>query len=440
MFEPSLRLRKLGGTLFLLVLVALLAAQTASAAGGQVLVLTVDGPITQAVAVYVERGIQTASRIGAEAVIIRLDTPGGQIDVMESIVQSIRSSDTPVVIFVTPRGALAGSAGAVITLAGHVIAMSPETVIGAASPVGGGGQDLTTTEDKKLKEAMSAAARSLTEQRGPQAVQLAGEMINDARAVSVSEARADGLVDFVAEDTGDLLQQMDGFQVTVLGQPRRLATAGAAAVEFPMSVVESFLHVLTNPNVVSVLLLVGAQAILIELSSPGGWISGFVGVVCLALGFYGLSVLPVNWFGLVFVVVAFVLFIIDIKAPTHGALTIAAAGSLVAGTLILFNSPGTPSFERVSVPLVVGTSTVTAALFFVVVMLAVRAQCRPVVTGVESLIGQEGEARAALEPGGMVQVGGELWSAESESEPIQPGQKVEVVGVKGLRLRVKPKR
>ncbi len=182
------------------------------------------------------------------------------------------------------------------------------------------------------------------------------------------------------------------------------------------------------------------EPIILELSSPGGWVSGFIGVVCLALGFYGLSVLPVNWFGLVFVVIAFVLFILDIKAPTHGALTVAAAGSLIAGTLILFNSPGTPSFERVSVPLVVGTSAVTAALFFVVVMLAVRAQRRPVVTGVESLIGQEGEARAALAPGGMVQVGGELWSAESESGPIQPGQKVEVVGIKGLRLRVKPKK
>jgi membrane-bound serine protease (ClpP class) len=226
----------------------------------------------------------------------------------------------------------------------------------------------------------------------------------------------------------------------VRGETHRLDTAEPVVVEFPMSLVEQFLHVLTNPNVISVLLLVGAQAVLIELSSPGGWFAGFIGVVCLALAFYGLSVLPVNWFGLIFIAIAFVLFLLDVKAPTHGGLTVAAVASLIAGTLILFNSPGTPSFERVSVPLVVATSAVTAALFLVVVTLAVRARRLPVATGVESLLGQVGEARAALNPAGMVQVAGELWSAESEAGTIEAGQPVQVVGVKGLRLRVIPKK
>lgn len=422
-----------------LLTVIMWAAGSARAVSGEVLVLLVEGPITQAIAVYVERGIGEAEARRAEAVIVRLNTPGGQIDVMQKIIQTMRGSDTPVIVFVTPRGALAGSAGAVITLAGHAAAMSPETAIGAASPVGGGGEDLNQTLDKKIKEALSASARSLTERRGAKAVELATAMINDAKAVSVSEARQAGLIDFVAEDTGELLGQMDGFEVTVRDEPRRLRTAGAVPVEFPMSLVEQFLHVLTNPNLISVLLLVGAQAILIELSSPGGWVAGFIGVVCLALAFYGLSVLPVNWFGLIFIVVAFVLFILDIKAPTHGGLTIAAAASLIAGTLVLFNSPNTPSFQRVSVPLVVGTSIVTATLFLFVVAMAVRARRWPVTTGVETLVGQVGETRAPLTPSGMVQVGGELWSAESEGGPIEAGRKVEVVGVKGLRLRVRPK-
>ncbi|MBI3760859.1 MAG: nodulation protein NfeD [Chloroflexi bacterium] len=415
------------------------AGGAASASNGQVLVLSVDGPITQAVDVYVERGIGEAERRNAEAVIVELNTPGGQIDVMEKIVAAIRASDTPVIVFVTPRGALAGSAGAVITLAGHAAAMSPETAIGAASPVGSGGEDLNQTLDQKIKEALSATARSLTERRGEKAMELATAMIQSAKAVSVSEAREAGLIDFVAEDTAALLPQLDGFEVIVRDQPRKLRTAGAAPIEFPMSLIERFLHVLTNPNLISILLLVGAQSILIELSSPGGWVAGFVGAVCLALAFYGMSVLPVNWFGLAFIAIAFVLFLLDIKAPTHGALTLAAAASLIVGTLVLFNSPGTPAFERVSVPLVVVTSLITAALFFVVVMLAVRAQKRPVTTGVQTLVGQIGEVRAALTPSGQIQVAGELWSAESDGEPIEAGKKVQVVEVRGLRLRVKRK-
>jgi membrane-bound serine protease (ClpP class) len=415
------------------------AAPHASAAGGEVLVLDVDGPITQAAALYVGRGIDAAERRGAEVIILRLNTPGGQVDVMDEIIQAIRGSATPVVVFVTPRGALAGSAGAIITLAGHAAAMSPETAIGAASPVGGGGEDLNETLNTKLKEAYGATARSLAERRGPEAVELAQAMIFEAKAVSVSEALGVGLIDFVAEDTGDLVSQMQGFEVTVRGETRALDVAGSSLTELPMSLVEQFLHILTNPNVISLLLLVGAQALLIELSSPGGWFAGFFGAVCLVLAFYGMSVLPVNWFGLIFVVIAFVLFILDVKAPTHGGLTMAALASLIAGMLILFNSPSTPSFERVSVPLVVGASVVTGAFFLLVVTLAVRAQRRPVATGVESLIGQVGEVRAGLTPEGMVHVGGELWSAESETGSIEPGQKIEVVGIRGLRLRVKRK-
>jgi membrane-bound serine protease (ClpP class) len=358
---------------------------------------------------------------------------------MNRMVQAIRASTVPVIVYVAPRGAIAGSAGTVITLAGHAAAMAPETAIGAASPVGAQGEDLGETIAAKEKEILRATVRSLASRRRPEAIALAEATIEEARAASAQEALDIGLVDFIANDVNDLLTQLDGFSVELASGPDTLHTAGAAVVEVPQTFVEQFLQALTNPNIVFLLLSVGVQAILIELSSPGGWVAGFIGVVCLALGAYGLGILPVNWFGLAFILIAFVLFIVDIKAPTHGALTVAGLASFILGALVLFNSPGTPGFQRVSVPLVVGVGIVTAALFFVVVSFAIRAQRRRVATGVEALIGRGGEARGELNPTGMVQVAGELWSAEAESgsAPIAAGARIEVTGVDGLRLRVR---
>jgi membrane-bound serine protease (ClpP class) len=211
-------------------------------------------------------------------------------------------------------------------------------------------------------------------------------------------------------------------------------------VYVPQTFIEQFLQALTNPNIVFLLLTVGVQAILIEISSPGGWVAGFVGVVSLALGAYGLGILPVNWFGLVFIATAFALFLLDIKAPTHGALTAAGLASFIIGALVLFNSPGTPASQRVSIPLVIGTAVVTGALFFTVVSFAIRAHLRPVEMGPEALIGRVGEARTALSPTGMVHVRGELWSAQLEegAPEVPEGGRVEVTGVEGLRLRVRP--
>jgi membrane-bound serine protease (ClpP class) len=407
----------------------------------QVFVLTGSGPITPAMAEYLDRGLARAEREGAEAVIFQLDTPGGAIDTMTRMVQSIRGSLVPVVVYVAPRGAMAGSAGTIITLAGHAAAMAPETAIGAASPVGSQGEDLGETLEAKEREILKATVRSLASRRGEAAIALAEAAIDEARAASAEEALQAGMIDFIANDLTDLLTQLDGFTVELATGPYTLRTAGAAVVQVPQSLIEQFLQTLTNPNIVFLLLTIGVQALLIELSSPGGWVAGFIGVVCLALGIYGLGILPVNWFGLVILATAFVLFIVDIKAPTHGALTAAGIASFIIGALVLFNSPGTPSFQRVSIPLVVGTGIVTAAFFFVVLTFAIRAQRRPVVAGVESLVGRIGEVRSDLAPTGMVQVAGELWSAEVEagSEAILAGRRVEVTGVEGLRLHVRPK-
>jgi membrane-bound serine protease (ClpP class) len=221
--------------------------------------------------------------------------------------------------------------------------------------------------------------------------------------------------------------------------PLVLHLAGAQARSLPPTLVEQLLQALTNPNLVFLLLSLGLQALLIELSHPGGWVAGFIGVVALALGAYGLGILPVNWFGLIFIVVAFILFVLDLKAPTHGALTAAGLGSFILGALVLFNSPGTPAFQRVSVPLVVGMGAMMAAVFAGLLTLVLRAQRRPIAVGAPALIGRVGEVRQRLGPRGQIQVAGELWAAEvGPNDPaLDAGTRVEVIGVEGLRLRVR---
>jgi len=405
-----------------------------------VLVLEAQGALTPAMAEYLDRGLRLAETRQAEAVVLQLDTPGGSIDLMNRMVQSIRGSQVPVIVYVAPRGAIAGSAGTIIVLAGHAAAMAPETAIGAASPVGSQGEDLGETMEAKEKEILKAEARGLAERRGEAAMALAEAAIESASAASSTEALEAGLVDRIASDVPDLLRQIDGLTVEVDGQERILKTAWAFPQAISQTLTEQLLQILTNPNIVLLLMSVGVQAILIEISSPGGWAAGFIGVICLALGGYGLGILDVNWFGLIFLVMSVVLFVLDIKAPTHGALTVAGVASFIAGALILFNSPGTPSFQRVSVPLVVGLGIFTAAGFFVMLTFVLRAHRRPVEVGREALVGRTGEARSVLEPSGMVQVAGELWSADIEpgTPAIASGERVEVVGVRGLRLVVRP--
>lgn len=405
----------------------------------QVILLTASGPITPAMAEYLDRGLGHAERELAEALVFQLDTPGGSIDLMNRMVQRIRNSQVPVVIYIAPRGAIAGSAGTVITLAGHVAAMAPETAIGAASPVGAQGEDLGETIEAKQKEILKATVRSLASRRGEQAIALAEATIEAATAVSAEEALEAGLIDFIASDLDDLLVQINGFKVELSTGERTLNTVGVGMVEVAQSFIEQLLQVLTNPNVVFLLITVGVQAILIEISAPGGWVAGFIGVVCLALGTYGLGILPVNWFGLAFMVIAFVLFWLEIEAPTYGALTVAGLASFIVGALVLFNSPTTPSFQRVSVPLVIGAAVAIGLFFMTVLTFALKAMRRPVEVGVEALIGRLGEARTDIEPRGMVQIAGELWSAEVEDGAlaVRVGERVEVVGVDGLRLSIR---
>ncbi len=428
--------------LLLTLFAALILSQTPALAQdglSTVMTMTIDGVIAPASQQYLERAVQVAERKNAEMLILQLNTPGGSVDTMNEMLQSIRGSHVPIIVYVSPNGAMAGSAGTMITLAGHASAMAPETIIGAASPINSDGSDIGETAKAKEIEALKATARTLSERRGEEAIALAEATIEDARAVSASEALEIGLVDFIANDLSDLLSQLNGFEVTVNNQPRTLSTTSTLVEDIPLTLIEQLLKMLTDPNIVFLLIAIGTQAIFIELGSPGGWVAGFIGVVALALATYGMGILPVNYFGIIFIIISFVLFILDVKAPTHGALTAAGIGSFVVGALVLFNSAGTPEFARVSVPLVITVALLIAAMFTAILSFALRALKAPVRTGHESLVGKKGLAKTNFSPDGTVRVGSELWTAEKAdlTEAISKGERIEVVEVEGLRLKVK---
>jgi membrane-bound serine protease (ClpP class) len=431
--------------LYAVIIAALFLAGFSSVnlAGGstqpRVLLLKYDGPVTSVMVDYVSRGIIDAEEGSYSAVLLQMNTPGGSIDLMNRVVQAIRGSKVPVIVYIGPRGAMAGSAGTIITLAGHASAMAPETAIGAASPVGSNGEDIGTTMESKVKEILKATVRSLAKDRGEKAVSLAEQTIENARAVSAAEAVDNHLVDVLAADPRDVLAQLDGRFVTVGDKAQKLELSGAEIVTFEMTLIEGLLMMLTNPNLLFLLLAIGAQAVLIEISTPGGWVAGFLGVCCIALAIYGMGILPVNLFGLAFIVIAFVLFILDIKAPTHGALTAAGTVTFIVGALVLFNSVRLPGYPLVSVPLVIGTGLVLGAFFFMIVTIGIRAQNKPVIAGVETVVKKVGYAVSDIDPEGEVQVAGERWSAYLESnEPAIPaGSRIVVTAVNGLRLRVK---
>lgn len=427
--------------IFLAALLSVLNPAHAQSDGPLVLVMTADGPIMPPMLEYFKRGIETAEQRNAEVLIIQLKTPGGSIETMLEIITEIRASPVPVVVYVAPRNAIAGSAGAMITMAGHASAMAPETSIGASSPISSSGENLNSTAETKAMEITKAAIRPFVEPRGEEALKLAESMIDEAKAATANEALEAKLIDFVVENVDDLLESLDGFTVQMSDGPRTLDTENANTQPLDMSFIELFLLLLTDPNIAFLLTAIGIQSVLIEISSPGGWVAGFIGVVCLTLATYGLGVLPVNWFGIIFLITAFVLFILDIKAPTHGALTVAGVASFIVGALVLFNSPGTPDFQRVSVPLVIATGISLGLLFFAILVYALSALRVPVSMGVESFVGKIGTAKSWNEAAGQVQLESELWSAESveKSDKISKGDKVEVVEVKGIRLKVKKK-
>ncbi len=407
--------------------------------GEIVYVLTVDGAITATINDYIARGIRLAEQNEAEAVIIRLNTPGGDLTSTTRIMEHLENARVPVIVYVWPRGGMAASAGTLVLLAAHGAAMAPRTTIGAAHPVASPGAEEVVSPEmmEKVVNVMAEHAALFAQRRGQAAVDWAQRAIRESATAGPEEALELGVIDLIAADVDEVLQGFDGRTVTLGdGTSVTFRTAGALTQDVPLSPIEQLLQVLINPNVAFVLLTIGIQAILIELSSPGGWVAGFVGVLCLALAAYALGVLPFNWLGLVLIGAAIVLFILDIKAPTHGALTAAGAATFIAGALILFNTPLSP-YGQISLPLVIGLGIFTALFFAFVVAKALQAQRPRSTTGQEGLMGRIGIAKSRLDPEGWVLVAGERWQAVAEEGPIEEGAEVEVIRVEGFRLYVR---
>ncbi len=401
--------------------------------GPQVDVLTFKGPVTPVLVSYIERGIAQAERDGAVALILQLDTPGGSVDLTGEITRRMRNADVPIVVYVTPNGAHAGSAGTFITLAAHLAAMAPGTRIGAASPVGTEGQDLGETIRQKITKDLTADLENMTRRRGEKATAWAIRAVEEAEVATADEALELGVIDIIATNLDDLLRQLDGRIVEVNGLPVTLRTAGARVNHIPLGALESFLNAITTPAIAAILLTLGLNAILFELSNPGGYVAGIIGAIALLLAFYALGALDANWTGLGFIVLAFVLFVLDIKAPTHGVLTLAGIASFVIGAAILFNVPNV----EVPWPTIISLALATAGFFAFAVAKAVSAQYRPPTTGFEGMIGQRAVARTELNPAGTVFVQGELWQAVAQDGPIAAGEAVQVVSRNGMRLLVR---
>ena len=440
--KPLIKFPVLCLTLLTLLSAGLFASSVTAQDNGEILVLTIDGPVTQAMANYFERGITTAERDGATAVLIVLDTPGGDLTSTLDIVQLFRRAQLPVIVYIGPQGAQAASAGSVITAAAHAAGMAPETVIGAASPINSDGSDINETAYRKAVEDMKATMRSLTERRGEEAVALAEEMIEDARAVSASEALEVGFIDVIASNLDDLLAQLDGLTVLVDGEETVLETADLTQTPLDLSFTEELLILLTNPIILGILITIGVQAIIIELSNPGGYAAGVIGLVCIALALYGFGQLPVNWLGFGLVILAFGLFVGEAFTPTFGALSVSGAAAMLAGLLVLFNSPDTPEYARISIAGAVTISVLTAIFFLFIVYKAIRGQQSQPISGKEGLVGQSGPVRRALTSPrdklpytGQVLVSGQLWRAIAD-EPIDKDELVVVTAVTGITLHV----
>jgi membrane-bound serine protease (ClpP class) len=395
--------------------------------------ITLEGSINPASAQYTIRSISQAERDGAQAVIIRLDTPGGLADSMRKIVQKELSSRVPVIVYVAPDGARAASAGTYIVLAANIAAMAPVTNIGSAHPVSGFGQTMDKVMSAKVENDAAEYIKSIASHRGRN-VEWAEAAVRKSINSRASEALEKGIIDLIASDVRDLLEKIDGRKVVVDGESMSLQTAKAHTRHIDMSFREAFLQVLSDPNLAFILILIATYGIIFELSNPGSILPGVLGGVALILLLYSMSVLPVNAAGVALIVLSIILFIIDLNVPTHGILTAGGILSFLLGAFMLFD-PSSPVF-RVSIGLILGGTLITAAFFVFLVGAGVRAQKNVVVSGSEGLVGKLGEAKTDLTPIGTVYADGAYWTAVTEDEEVKAGDKVRIVGVDGLKIRV----
>ncbi|MCS7172523.1 MAG: nodulation protein NfeD [Armatimonadetes bacterium] len=411
----------------------------AAAPRPRVYVLRVEGIISPATAIYIQRGIREAERAGAEALVVELDTPGGLMTSMDQITKAILASPVPVIVYVSPPGARAGSAGVFILYAAHVAAMAPTTNVGAATPVFAGGGDQQETENqralqRKVTEDAVARIRTLAHRRGRNA-EWGERAVREAASIPAEEAVRLRVADLLARDVRDLLNRVDGRWVEVRGERIALTTRGAELVALGMDLRERMLDLLADPNIGLILLTIGVYGIIFELNNPGAILPGIVGAIALVLGLTSLAILQVNYAGLALIGLAVLLFLADLFIPGHGILSVGGVISFILGAILLTSNQ--EPYLRMSIELAVAIALVSAAFFLFAVGAGLRAQRRRPTTGREALLGAVGEARSELTPQGVVFVQGELWTAESVDGRIPEGSRVRVVEVEGLRLKVR---
>jgi membrane-bound serine protease (ClpP class) len=429
---------------FLLGVLGILAGGPARAAGGTVTVLPATGVVDNVLSGYLQEGIAVAARDGSAAVVIRLNTPGGSLDATQKIVSSLLEAPIPTIVWVAPSGARAASAGTFITLAANVAVMASGTNIGAASPISGSGEDIGGTLGKKVLNDAIANIRSIAEARGRN-VEWAEETVRDARSSAASEAVEVGAVDGIADTIEAVIAFADGRTVTVAGVPQTLDLAGATVDELAMNPFQEFLHLLSDANISFILFTIGFYGLLFELQNPN-FVTGILGALAIVLAFIGFGSLPLNVGGLILILLAMVLFGLELTVTSHGLLGVGGLICFALGASALFTQPGDPFEPLITVaPAVIATTTVTAGLFLVLVIFAAvrsRSMAAPfsvVGSNVALPAGSIGVVRLAIEPLGSVYVAGEEWSARTiDGRQLERGTPVRVVGTDGLTVIVEP--
>src|SRR5438477_2129637 len=417
------------------ILVLLPAASTVEA--DKVALIKVNGAIGPATASYISRGIHEAHAQDAQCLVIQLDTPGGLLESTKTIVQELLAAPLPTVVFVAPSGATATSAGCFITLAADIAAMAPATTIGAAHPVEIGAAASDSKIDDTMKKKLENYAVSYIETiaaRRKRNIEWARSSVKESASITSDKALELKVVEIIARDTSDLLVQLNGREV----DGRKLNTAGASVIEIGPSFSERVFQMLWRPEVMFILMLIAVYGIIGEMTTPGAILPGVVGAIALILALYLAAILPVNVTGVVLIALAMMLFIFDIYAPTHGVLTVGGIISFLIGSLMLFNRAD-PLF-RLSLSYIIPATLMTAAFFAFVIGKGLRAQRLPVKAGAETMVGKKVTASTPIDSqGGRVFVEGENWNAFSDT-PVEPGEVVEIAEVKGLTLKVKPKK
>ena len=416
------------------MLTALWTAPLAVQAESFVMLATYDGVINPVSAEYLHDALISAQESGAQALIIRLNTPGGLDTSMRLIIKDITGAAIPVIVYVSPSSGRAASAGVFITMAAHIAAMAPGTNIGAAHPVAMGGGEMDKTMKEKMENDSVAYLKSIAEQRGRN-VAWAEDAVRKSLSVTEGEALKLKIIDLVAENIPALLKHLDGRSITLQNGPTVLHTATAAVRDFPMGLRLEFLKTLSDPNIAYLLMTIGTIGIIAELYNPGAILPGVVGAISLILAFYSFQSLPVNYAGMLLFLLGIVFFILEASVTSYGLLGIGGVVSMLLGSVMQIKTDA--EFLQISWSVILPVVFLVGAFSLLIVGMGLRAMRQRPVTGREEMVGLVGIAKTALTPHGQLAVHGELWEAVSE-RPLQAGEEAEVTGVEGLRLHVKP--